>query len=209
MCNHVSTARVQKHRKEVIQDIEPMVMELFVSFERETGFRPRKVIYYRDGVSDGMFRDSLRKELKGIYSAYESLGWSDDMATLDEKTGKRKKYYPKVTFIVVQKRHHTRIFPKYSEDMEYTGNICPGFWIFIFLNFYCLLVGTVVDSGICHPFEHDFYLMSHCGVQGTSKPSHYHMLWDDNNFTADEIQQLTYQFYFVALFLKIIFLNCG
>lgn len=29
--------------------------------------------------------------------------------------------------------------------------------------------------------------------QGTSRPSHYHVLWDDNHFTADELQMLTYQ----------------
>ena len=30
-------------------------------------------------------------------------------------------------------------------------------------------------------------------LQGTSRPSHYHVLWDDNNFMADELQILTYQ----------------
>ena len=62
--------------------------------------------------------------------------------------------------------------------------------------------------GICHPTEFDFYLCSHAGIQvdtkcklkklsnqfqGTSRPSHYHVLWDDNEFTADELQNLTYQ----------------
>jgi hypothetical protein len=32
-----------------------------------------------------------------------------------------------------------------------------------------------------------FYLM----WQGTSRPAHYHVLWDENNFTADGIQSLT------------------
>ncbi|CAC5380449.1 ELF2C [Mytilus coruscus] len=30
-------------------------------------------------------------------------------------------------------------------------------------------------------------------LQGTSRPSHYHVLWDDNRFNADELQMLTYQ----------------
>ncbi|KAH7948291.1 hypothetical protein HPB52_020261 [Rhipicephalus sanguineus] len=30
-------------------------------------------------------------------------------------------------------------------------------------------------------------------MQGTSRPSHYHVLWDDNQFSADELQCLTYQ----------------
>lgn len=29
--------------------------------------------------------------------------------------------------------------------------------------------------------------------QGTSRPSHYHVLWDDNHFSSDELQVLTYQ----------------
>jgi hypothetical protein len=28
-------------------------------------------------------------------------------------------------------------------------------------------------------------------LQGTSRPAHYHVLWDENNFSADEIQSLT------------------
>ncbi|XP_020617428.1 protein argonaute-3-like [Orbicella faveolata] len=29
--------------------------------------------------------------------------------------------------------------------------------------------------------------------QGTSRPTHYHVLYDDNAFTADGLEQLTYQ----------------
>lgn len=36
------------------------------------------------------------------------------------------------------------------------------------------------------------YNKSKC-YQGTSRPSHYHVLWDDNNFESDELQSLTYQ----------------
>lgn len=74
--------------------------------------------------------------------------------------------------------------------------------------------GTTVDVGITHPTEFDFYLCSHQGIQviilykliniciniivkffyqGTSRPSHYHVLWDDNHFESDELQCLTYQ----------------
>ena len=88
-------------------------------------------------------------------------------------------YKPGITFIVVQKRHHTRLFcADKKEQSGRSGNIPAG---------------TTVDIGITHPTEFDFYLCSHQGIQGTSRPSHYHVLWDDNHFEADELQQLTFQ----------------
>jgi len=88
-------------------------------------------------------------------------------------------YQPGITYIAVQKRHHTRLFCAEKKDMDGKSGNIPA--------------GTTVDSGITHPQEFDFYLCSHAGIQGTSRPSHYHVLWDDNTFTADELQQLTYQ----------------
>ncbi|KAJ1699863.1 hypothetical protein LUZ63_008375 [Rhynchospora breviuscula] len=89
----------------------------------------------------------------------------------------RADYVPSITFIVVQKRHHTRLFSTDNRSMDRSGNILPG---------------TVVDTKICHPIEFDFYLCSHAGIQGTSRPAHYCVLWDDNGFSADELQTLTY-----------------
>ncbi|KVI11295.1 hypothetical protein Ccrd_010296 [Cynara cardunculus var. scolymus] len=68
------------------------------------------------------------------------------------------------------------IFYRVRNTTDKSGNILPG---------------TVVDTKICHPTEFDFYLCSHAGIQGTSRPAHYHVLWDENNFTADGIQSLT------------------
>lgn len=39
----------------------------------------------------------------------------------------------------------------------------------------------------------DFYIASHPGLQGTSKPTHYHVLHDENHFTADTLQVFTYR----------------
>ncbi|XP_065880424.1 protein argonaute 5-like [Euphorbia lathyris] len=37
----------------------------------------------------------------------------------------------------------------------------------------------------------DFYLNSHASIKGTSRPAHYHVLFDENNFSADLLQMLT------------------
>ncbi|XP_071715428.1 protein argonaute 1-like [Rutidosis leptorrhynchoides] len=167
----------QAHRQELIQDLykewqDPhkgkctggMIKELLVSFHRATGRKPQKIIFYRDGVSEGQFYQVLLHELDAIRKACASL---------------EPGYQPPVTFVVVQKRHHTRLFPDNHRDRNATdrsGNILPG---------------TVVDSKICHPTEFDFYLCSHAGIQGTSRPAHYHVLWDENKFSADALQSLT------------------
>ncbi|KAF8401757.1 hypothetical protein HHK36_012703 [Tetracentron sinense] len=167
----------QAHRQELIQDLyktwhDPargtvsggMIRDLLVSFRKATGQKPQRIIFYRDGVSEGQFYQVLLYELDAIRKACASL---------------EPNYQPPVTFIVVQKRHHTRLFANNHKDRSSTdksGNILPG---------------TVVDSKICHPTEFDFYLCSHAGIQGTSRPAHYHVLWDENNFTADGIQSLT------------------
>ncbi|CAL9127759.1 unnamed protein product [Musa acuminata var. zebrina] len=167
----------QLHRQELIQDLfkvwqDPqrgtvtggMIKELLISFKKATGQKPQRIIFYRDGVSEGQFYQVLLYELDAIRKACASL---------------EPNYQPPVTFIVVQKRHHTRLFANNHNDhhsIDKSGNILPG---------------TVVDSKICHPTEFDFYLCSHAGIQGTSRPAHYHVLWDENKFTADALQTLT------------------
>ena len=38
-------------------------------------------------------------------------------------------------------------------------------------------------------YEFDFYLQAHAGLQGTVKSTHYTVIYDENRFGADEIQQ--------------------
>ncbi|CAN4080330.1 unnamed protein product [Withania somnifera] len=85
-------------------------------------------------------------------------------------------YQPTITLVVAQKRHHTRLFPENGP-----ANVPPG---------------TVVDTVIVHPSDFDFYLCSHFGGLGTSKPTHYHVLWDENGFNSDRLQKLIYNMCF-------------
>ncbi|XP_070294237.1 protein argonaute-2 isoform X2 [Salvelinus sp. IW2-2015] len=165
---YCATVRVQQHRQDIIQDLATMVRELLIQFYKSTRFKPTRIIYYRDGISEGQFNqvrlEVLQHELLAIREACIKL---------------EKDYQPGITFVVVQKRHHTRLFcMDRNERVGKSGNIPAG---------------TTVDTKITHPSEFDFYLCSHAGIQGTSRPSHYHVLWDDNHFTSDELQVLTYQ----------------
>ena len=132
----------QKHERsggaqEIIDDLAVMVKELLFDFYKETkGRKPNRIIFYRDGVSEGQFDQVLVHEVRAVQEACEML---------------EKEYHPQITFIVVQKRHHTRLF---CEDMRDASgkdqNVPPG---------------TTVDRGITHPYEFDFYLCSHYGIK--------------------------------------------
>ena len=158
--------RNQKHRQEIIADLKEMAKEHLIEFRRVTGCKPLKIIFYRDGVSEGQFEAVRQEEISALQRACLDL----------QPNGS---YQPKITFIIVQKRHHTRFFPKNERDGVGKGRNVPP--------------GTTVDQVITHHTEHDFYLCSHAAIQGTSRPCHYHVIWDDSDFSADQLQTLSYQ----------------
>jgi len=149
---------------EVIKDLQRMVRELLIEFHNfNKGTKPTRIVYFRDGVSEGQFQEVCEKELTAIQRACKSLSGS---------------YQPNITFIVAQKRHNTRLFPQNDKDgVGKMKNVPPG---------------TVVDTEITHPTEMSYFLVSHEGIQGTSRPTKYHLLSDDSNFSPDQLQAMTY-----------------
>jgi len=49
-----------------------------------------------------------------------------------------------------------------------------------------------VDKGVTEVFRFDFYLQTHAGLQGTVRPIHYTVVYDENRLGADEVQQGTH-----------------
>ncbi|KAJ7075722.1 argonaute-like protein [Mycena belliarum] len=166
---YVATMKVQASRQELISDLQEMTHYLLSKFmdyrklvegRKEPTNAPKRLIFYRDGVSEGQFQQVLDQELPLIRAACDQL-----------------KIKPKITLVVVGKRHHVRLFPSNDRDADRSGN-CPA--------------GTVVDRDIGHPTEFDFYLQSHGGLLGTSRPAHYSVLYDENSLTADTMQALSF-----------------
>ncbi|KAI0353623.1 argonaute-like protein [Trametes cingulata] len=163
---YIADCRVQTSRQEMIDDLEDMakgIIQMYQGYragvERKQG-NPKRIIFYRDGVSEGQFQHVLDYELPQLRAACAATG-----------------VQAKITVIVVGKRHHVRFFPQSQNDADRSGN-CPA--------------GTVVDKDIVHPTEFDFYLQSHSGLLGTSRPAHYSVLYDENNFTPDSLQALSF-----------------
>ncbi|POG72317.1 ribonuclease H-like domain-containing protein [Rhizophagus irregularis DAOM 181602=DAOM 197198] len=139
---YAASIRVQSGRTGIIKDLANMVKELLKIFYQTCGRKPKKILFYRNGVSKSQFIKVLECELTAIKDACQKL---------------EANYKPTIT----------------------TGNCFPG---------------TVVDMNITHPhpLEFDFYLLSHAGLHGTSRPTHYYVLYDQNGFDANKLQMLSY-----------------
>lgn len=163
---------MQGPRVEIIEDFKEIVKESLRFFKQKNGFLPDKILYYRDGVSEGQFQQVMGTERQAMVKACTEI-----------EQGYEKKV--KITIIVVrtilslafcpsafikricfsnfifqvQKRHHTRFFPGKTEigKGDKRNNNVPA--------------GTIVDTEIVHPHENHFYLVSHASIQGVAKPT--------------------------------------
>ncbi|SCZ91253.1 BZ3500_MvSof-1268-A1-R1_Chr1-2g01288 [Microbotryum saponariae] len=164
--NYGSRIHVQSSRVELISDLEGMMMELLRQFHSTNRVPPARLIFYRDGVSEGQFAQVLSSEVAQIRSACQKID---------------PNYNPTISFVVCGKRHHLSLFPLSGMDGDKTGNVKAG---------------TCVDTDVTSPFEHDFYIQSHASLLGTSRSAHYNVLLDDAKISADAWQQLTFNLTF-------------
>jgi len=105
-CYYAARLYAQKSPKgqayEMIHDLDKIVKDLLVTnFEKNGRKFPQRIVFYRDGVSEGQFSLVLRHEINKIRQACQSV---------------HPGYKPAVTFVVVQKRHHTRFIPTNPKD---------------------------------------------------------------------------------------------
>lgn len=165
---------LQDSRKEEIG--ESIMVDAFCKFiddyaSNHQGTRPDTVVVYRDGVSEGQYKMVVDREILAMKQAFAAM---------------KPAYDPKLTVLTVQKRHNTRFFQERLADMppeecrrmkNTEKNIPPG---------------TVVDTGPVSAKLYDFFLCSHAGLQGTSKPSYYVVMLNECQISADELQMVTF-----------------
>ena len=63
---YASAIRVQTNRTEIIADLGSMVKELLKSFYQSCGQKPERILFYRDGVSEGQFKQVMTDEVTKI-----------------------------------------------------------------------------------------------------------------------------------------------
>ncbi|CAJ2509448.1 Uu.00g144740.m01.CDS01 [Anthostomella pinea] len=125
---------------------------------------PQHVYFLRDGCAEGQFQQVIERELKEIKRMFREANAPAP---------------PKFTVIVATKRHHIRFFPKPGDKASGDRNNNP-------------LPGTLVEHDATHPHHWDFYLCSHVAIQGTARPVHYQVIYDDAQCKPDHLQAMLY-----------------
>jgi len=172
---YVAMSSVQAPRQEMIGDLKAMMMQSLRKYfdmwqkrdpSKPVGVLPQQIFFFRDGVSEGELEQVEQFEIRAIQEAIDEV-WKQSRSSSPKA---------KLTFIVVGKRHHVRFFPG-LHDAGKSGNCKAGF---------------VADRGLSSAFARDFYLLSHGGLLGTSRPSHYMVLRNDSGGSMDDLQGLAY-----------------
>ena len=145
--------QIQPARQEMVAGLDVIFKSRLLVWENKNKTLPENILIYRDGVSEGQYNLVLEEELPALRKAckevYPATATKADM--------------PRMTIIIVGKRHNTRFYPTKKEDADRGGN--P-------------LNGTVVDRGVTEARNWDFFLQAHAAVQGTARPAHYYIIYD-------------------------------
>jgi eukaryotic translation initiation factor 2C len=158
---------------EHIVELKAMVEDRIKTWrDYHNGTLPRKLVFYRDGVSETQFAMVQTEEVAAIEDAISEL--------YDDRYGDNDTEHPQLLLICTIKRHHTRFFPKDGSSVavqDRAGNPKPG----------CL-----VDSTVTLLDYDNFYLQSHKAIQGTARPTHYVVLHNSHNLGIKQIEKMTF-----------------
>ncbi|KDR82147.1 hypothetical protein GALMADRAFT_222027 [Galerina marginata CBS 339.88] len=113
---YVTTSRAQTGRQEIINDLKDMckdILGLYKGYrqnvEKQKQLNPKRLIFYRDGVSEGQFKHVL--ELVFLM--------------LNPEACKEMGMNPQITLVIVGKRHHNQLFPP-GNIADRSGNSPAG-----------------------------------------------------------------------------------
>ena len=67
---YAAAIRQQASRTEIIADLANMVKEMLKTYYHTSGKKPERILFYRDGVSEGQFEQVLKGEIKAVKCIY-------------------------------------------------------------------------------------------------------------------------------------------
>ncbi|KAH8103719.1 Piwi domain-containing protein [Phellopilus nigrolimitatus] len=168
----------------------PSIAAVVASCDEEFMLYPASLGLQEHGneANDQMMIERLNEYLKHMKSLPERVvvfcgGVSDDqfkhvltheLPEIKAAFRSFKGYSPKLTIAICGKRHRTHFYPMRPEQADKTSNTKAG---------------TLVDRGVTAVYNFDFFLQAHAGQQGTVRVTHYTVIFDENRFSVDDIQQ--------------------
>ncbi|KAM7219738.1 Ribonuclease H-like domain containing protein [Rhypophila decipiens] len=123
---------------------------------------PKNILVYRDGVSEGQYKAVVDAEFGKMKQVCHNLYSSTE-------NGATPQADPKITIVVVGKRHHMRFYQKSALTEEKEDEI----------NKWNPLPGTLVDRDVTSQFLWEFYLQAHFPIMGVARPAHYVVVADE------------------------------
>jgi len=141
---------------------------MFHQWNHKHNIWPTRIVFFRDGLSEGEFDDVARSELQTLRDTLDRV-W-----LANQNPNKR----PKILYLVAIKRHHVRFFPQPGGRADRSGNVPSGF---------------VADRQVTGPRCTDWFLQSHGGLKGTSRPTHYEVIANDMGLGMENIQTLVFE----------------
>ncbi|KAF7949123.1 hypothetical protein EAE96_008292 [Botrytis aclada] len=164
---YFASARLQENNTESIADLADMIGERIDRYYTANNVLPEHILFYRDGVSESQYGMVVIDELPRIKTGCRAAG---------ARNGNEQDWCPKITLVVVGKRHHTRFFPKIAKTERFNNNLPSG---------------LLIDSGVVTPNHFSFYLQSHDSALGTARSAHYIVIINESDYTPERIQETT------------------
>lgn len=172
-----------KEALEEVQELKSMMIERLACYRRHNGKYPKRIVIYRDGLSEGQFEMARTREFGRIMAAIEQIYNADS--------------HPDLMLICAVKRHHTRFFPTTNDPRgatrgangPYQGDYNPA-------------VGTAFYDTVTYGDGNDFFLVSQNAMKGaTVRPTHYVVLVNTcgNASIRDVANMVSLQCFFCCL----------
>lgn len=145
----VHSFRVQRRGNELITALDEMLSDVLLKRSKYLGSDdwPDRIVFIRDGVSEGKMEDVTFQEVDAIKTVYSKAGRNS----------------PDVTVFAAIRNHQTRFWDPKSENSR--ANLGPGTWI--------------AESGVHLSKYPNFFLLSHAGIKGMSRPVRYFIIQDE------------------------------
>lgn len=129
---------------------------------------PAHLIYYRDGVGEGM---------RGLIMSTEIKLFSDILKVKISSAHD----FPRITLIVVNKRINQRFFNQELGENQRLTNVPSG---------------TIVNKGLVQnggkDYPYDFFLVPQNTTQGCVTPTHFYVHYDSSKLPKEAVEKLTF-----------------